>query len=148
MELLSLAGEVAEDLRPAADKRSLTISVDGQTAVVFGVRRLLYEMLYNLCDNAIKYNRPDGSVRIHVESRAQDAVVSVLDTGIGIAPEHQSRIFERFYRVDKSHSKASGGTGLGLSIVKHAALYHGGKLELESQPGRGTEIRVTLPKQN
>ena len=148
VELLSLAGEVAEDLRPAADKRSLTISVDGQTAVVFGVRRLLYEMLYNLCDNAIKYNRPDGSVRIHVESRAQDAVVSVLDTGIGIAPEHQSRIFERFYRVDKSHSKASGGTGLGLSIVKHAAMYHGGKVELESQPGRGTEIRVTLPKQN
>ena len=145
VELLSLAGEVAEDLRPAADKRSLTISVDGQTAVVFGVRRLLYEMLYNLCDNAIKYNRPDGSVRIHVESRAQDAVVSVLDTGIGIAPEHQSRIFERFYRVDKSHSKASGGTGLGLSIVKHAAMYHGGKVELESQPGRGTEIRVTLP---
>ena len=148
VELLSLAGEVAEDLRPAADKRSLTISVDGQTAVVFGVRRLLYEMLYNLCDNAIKYNRPDGSVRIHVESRAQDAVVSVLDTGIGIAPEHQSRIFERFYRVDKSHSNASGGPGLGLSIVKHAAMYHGGKVELESQPGRGTEIRVTLPKQN
>ena len=145
VELLSLAGEVAEDLRPAADKRSLTISVDGQTAVVFGVRRLLYEMLYNLCDNAIKYNRPDGSVRIHVESRAQDAVVSVLDTGIGIAPEHQSRIFERFYRVDKSHSKASGGTGLGLSIVKHAAMYHGGKVELESQVGSGTEIRVTLP---
>ena len=145
VELLSLAGEVAEDLRPAADKRSLTISVDGQTAVVFGVRRLLYEMLYNLCDNAIKYNRPDGSVRIHVESRAQDVVVSVLDTGIGIAPEHQSRIFERFYRVDKSHSKASGGTGLGLSIVKHAAMYHGGKVELESQVGSGTEIRVTLP---
>ena len=145
VELLSLAGEVAEDLRPAADKRSLTISVDGQTAVVFGVRRLLYEMLYNLCDNAIKYNRPDGSVRIHVESRAQDAVVSVLDTGIGIASEHQSRIFERFYRVDKSHSKASGGTGLGLSIVKHAAMYHGGKVELESQVGSGTEIRVTLP---
>ena len=145
VELLSLAGEVADALRPAADKRSLTISVDGQTAVVFGVRRLLYEMLYNLCDNAIKYNRPDGSVRIHVESRAQDAVVSVLDTGIGIAPEHQSRIFERFYRVDKSHSKASGGTGLGLSIVKHAAMYHGGKVELESQVGSGTEIRVTLP---
>ena len=145
VELLSLAGEVAEELRPAADKRSLTISVDGQTAVVFGVRRLLYEMLYNLCDNAIKYNRPDGSVRIHVESRAQDAVVSVLDSGIGIAPEHHSRIFERFYRVDKSHSKASGGTGLGLSIVKHAAMYHGGKVELESQVGSGTEIRVTLP---
>ena len=147
VELLSLAGEVAEDLRPSADKASLTISVDGQSSVVFGVRRLLYEMLYNLCDNAVKYNRPGGSVRIHVEDRAHEAVLSVLDTGIGIAPEHQSRIFERFYRVDKSHSKASGGTGLGLSIVKHAAMYHGGRVELESAPGRGTEIRVTLPKE-
>ena len=104
-------------------------------------------MLYNLCDNAIKYNRPGGSIRIHVENREQEAAISVLDTGIGIAPEHQSRIFERFYRVDKSHSKASGGTGLGLSIVKHAAMYHGGKVALESEPGRGTEIRVTLPKE-
>ena len=148
VELLSLAGEVAEDLRPQAEKAGLTISVDGQTAVVFGVRRLIYEMLYNLCDNAIKYNRPNGSVRVHVEDRAAEAAVSVLDTGIGIAPEHQARIFERFYRVDKSHSKASGGTGLGLSIVKHAAMYHGGKVELESKPGQGTEIRVTLPKEH
>ena len=147
VELLSLAGEVAEDLRAAADKASVTITTDGQSSVVFGVRRLLYEMLYNLCDNAIKYNRPGGSVRIHVENREQEAAISVLDTGIGIAPEHQSRIFERFYRVDKSHSKASGGTGLGLSIVKHAAMYHGGKVSLESEPGRGTEIRVTLPKE-
>ena len=148
VELLSLAGEVAEDLRAAADKTSVTITTDGQSSVVFGVRRLLYEMLYNLCDNAIKYNRPGGSVRIHVENREQEAAISVLDTGIGIAPEHQSRIFERFYRVDKSHSKASGGTGLGLSIVKHAAMYHGGKVALESEPGRGTEIRVTLPKEH
>ena len=147
VELLSLAGEVAEDLRAAADKASVTITTDGQSSVVFGVRRLLYEMLYNLCDNAIKYNRPGGSVRIHVENREQEAAISVLDTGIGIAPEHQSRIFERFYRVDKSHSKASGGTGLGLSIVKHAAMYHGGKVALESEPSRGTEIRVTLPKE-
>ena len=147
VELLSLAGEVAEDLRPAADKASVSITTDGQSSVVFGVRRLLYEMLYNLCDNAVKYNRPGGSVRIHVENREHEAVISVLDTGIGIAPEHQSRIFERFYRVDKSHSKASGGTGLGLSIVKHAAMYHGGKVALESEPGRGTEIRVTLPKE-
>ena len=147
VELLSLAGEVAEDLRAAADKASITITTDGQSSIVFGVRRLLYEMLYNLCDNAIKYNRPGGSVRIHVENREQEAAISVLDTGIGIAPEHQSRIFERFYRVDKSHSKASGGTGLGLSIVKHAAMYHGGKVALESEPGRGTEIRVTLPKE-
>lgn len=148
VELLSLAGEVAEDLRAAADKASVTITTDGQSSVVFGVRRLLYETLYNLCDNAIKYNRPGGSIRIHVENREQEAAISVLDTGIGIAPEHQSRIFERFYRVDKSHSKASGGTGLGLSIVKHAAMYHGGKVSLESEPGRGTEIRVTLPKEH
>ncbi len=148
VELMSLAGEVAEDLRAAADKASVTITTDGQSSIVFGVRRLLYEMLYNLCDNAIKYNRPGGSVRIHVENREQEAAISVLDTGIGIAPEHQSRIFERFYRVDKSHSKASGGTGLGLSIVKHAAMYHGGKVALESEPGRGTEIRVTLPKEH
>ena len=148
VELLSLAGEVAEDLRAAADKASVTITTDGQSSIVFGVRRLLYEMLYNLCDNAIKYNRPGGSVRIHVENREQEAAISVLDTGIGIAPEHQSRIFERFSRVDKSHSKASGGTGLGLSIVKHAAMYHGGKVALESEPGRGTEIRVTLPKEH
>ena len=147
VEILSLAGEVAEDLRAAADKASVTITTDGQSSIVFGVRRLLYEMLYNLCDNAIKYNRPGGSIRIHVENREQEAAISVLDTGIGIAPEHQSRIFERFYRVDKSHSKASGGTGLGLSIVKHAAMYHGGKVALESEPGRGTEIRVTLPKE-
>ena len=148
VEILSLAGEVAEDLRAAADKASVTITTDGQSSIVFGVRRLLYEMLYNLCDNAIKYNRPGGSVRIHVENREQEAAISILDTGIGIAPEHQSRIFERFYRVDKSHSKASGGTGLGLSIVKHAAMYHGGKVALESEPGRGTEIRVTLPKEH
>ena len=146
VELLSLAKEVASDLHAAAEKKHVSISVDGEAASVSGVRRLLYETVYNLCDNAIHYNRENGSVRIHVESMNGSAVVSVLDTGIGIAPEHQSRIFERFYRVDKSHSKASGGTGLGLSIVKHAVQYHGGKIDLESEPGRGTEIRVTLPK--
>ena len=147
VELLSLATEVSEDLRPAADKAGITLCVDGSPATVSGVRRLLYEMIYNLCDNAIHYNRENGSVRMHIENRDNAAVISVLDTGIGIAPEHQGRIFERFYRVDKSHSKASGGTGLGLSIVKHAALYHHGSIELESQLGQGTEIRVTLPKQ-
>lgn len=145
VDLLAVSQEAAENLQDAAAARGVTVGVTGQPVVIPGVRRLIYEIVYNLCDNAIKYNRPDGSVRIHVESRAQDAVVSVLDTGIGIASEHQSRIFERFYRVDKSHSKASGGTGLGLSIVKHAAMYHGGKVELESQVGSGTEIRVTLP---
>ena len=147
VELLALSNEVAENLRAAAEKAEVSIHVDGEAATVSGVRRLLYEMIYNLCDNAVKYNKPDGSVRIHVENQEGSAVVSVMDTGIGIAPEHQYRIFERFYRVDKSHSKASGGTGLGLSIVKHAALYHGGKITLESKPGQGTEIRVTLPKE-
>lgn len=145
VELLSLAGEVAEDLRPAADKRSLTISVDGQTAVVFGVRRLLYEMLYNLCDNAIKYNRDGGRVDVTVAADADGSSITVADTGIGIAPEYQGRVFERFYRVDKSHSKASGGTGLGLSIVKHAMQLHHGRIELESTPGTGTTIRVVFP---
>ena len=147
VELLALSSEVAENLRAAAEKAEVSIHVDGEAATVSGVRRLLYEMIYNLCDNAVKYNKPDGSVRIHVENQEGSAVVSVMDTGIGIAPEHQDRIFERFYRVDKSHSKASGGTGLGLSIVKHAALYHGGKITLESKQDQGTEIRVTLPKQ-
>ena len=109
------------------------------------MRRLLYEIIYNLCDNAIKYNRPGGSVHVHVEPRSGGAAVTVADTGIGIAPEHQSRIFERFYRVDKSHSKASGGTGLGLSIVKHAVAYHHGSIDLKSTPGKGTTITVTFP---
>ena len=147
VELLALSNEVAENLRAAAEKAEVSIHVDGEAATVSGVRRLLYEMIYNLCDNAVKYNKLDGSVRIHVENQEGSAVVSVMDTGIGIAPEHQDRIFERFYRVDKSHSKASGGTGLGLSIVKHAALYHGGKITLESKQDQGTEIRVTLPEQ-
>ena len=110
------------------------------------LRRMLHETIYNLCDNAIGYNVPGGSVRVTVSDAGENAVISVADTGIGIAPEHQSRIFERFYRVDKSHSKASGGTGLGLSIVKHAAAYHHGTVQLESQPGKGTTITVTIPK--
>ena len=111
-----------------------------------GVRRLLYEIVYNLCDNAIKYNRDGGRVDITVAHDADGSSVTVVDTGIGIAPEHQARVFERFYRVDKSHSKASGGTGLGLSIVKHAMQLHHGRIELESTPGTGTTIRAIFPK--
>ena len=103
-----------------------------------GVRRMLHEVIYNLCDNAIKYNIPGGSVNIHAEN---DCLV-VSDTGIGIPAEHKDRIFERFYRVDKSHSKASGGTGLGLSIVKHAVAYHKAEISLESTPGKGTTITI------
>ena len=99
---------------------------------------MLQEILYNLCDNAIKYNVPGGRVNIHVEDRK----LTVSDTGIGIPPEHQDRIFERFYRVDKSHSKATGGTGLGLSIVKHAVAYHNAKIALDSTPGKGTTITI------
>lgn len=109
------------------------------------MRRLLYEVIFNLCDNAIKYNVPDGAVKVQVSSENGISSVTVSDTGIGIAPEHQSRVFERFYRVDKSHSKASGGTGLGLSIVKHAVQYHHGDIRLTSKPGEGTVIRITFP---
>ena len=110
-----------------------------------GVKRLIYEIVYNLCDNAIKYNVDGGKVDIAVSSDGKNAKIKVADTGIGIPPEHRDRIFERFYRVDKSHSKASGGTGLGLSIVKHAVQYHNGKITLESEVGKGTTITAEFP---
>mgnify|MGYP005892417093 FL=1 len=146
VDLLAVSQEAAENLHDAAAARDVTLSVTGQPAVIPGVRRLLYEVVYNLCDNAIKYNRGGGRVDVMVAADAGGSSITVADTGIGIAPEHQSRVFERFYRVDKSHSKASGGTGLGLSIVKHAVQYHHGRIELESTPGTGTTIRVIFPK--
>ena len=145
VDLLAVSQEAAENLHDAAAARSVTVSVTGQPAVLPGVRRLIYEIVYNLCDNAIKYNRDGGRVDVTVAADAGGSSVTVADTGIGIAPEHQGRVFERFYRVDKSHSKASGGTGLGLSIVKHAVQYHHGRIELESTPGTGTTIRVVFP---
>lgn len=145
VDLLAVSQEAAENLHDAAAARDVTVSVTGQPSVIPGVRRLLYEVVYNLCDNAIKYNRDGGRVDVTVAADAGGSSITVADTGIGIAPEHQSRVFERFYRVDKSHSKASGGTGLGLSIVKHAVQYHHGRIELESTPGTGTTIRVVLP---
>lgn len=145
VDLLAVSQEAAENLHDAAAARDVTVSVTGQPAVIPGVRRLLYEVVYNLCDNAIKYNRGGGRVDVTVAADAGGSSITVADTGIGIAPEHQGRVFERFYRVDKSHSKASGGTGLGLSIVKHAVQYHHGRIELESTPGTGTTIRVVFP---
>lgn len=145
VNLLAVSQEAAENLHDAAAARDVTVSVTGQPSVIPGVRRLLYEVVYNLCDNAIKYNRDGGRVDVTVAADAGGSSITVADTGIGIAPEHQSRVFERFYRVDKSHSKASGGTGLGLSIVKHAVQYHHGRIELESTPGTGTTIRVVFP---
>jgi len=145
VELLAVAREAAENLRSAAETRNVTVEVTGTPATVSGVRRLLYEIVLNLCDNAIKYNTEGGRVEVEVAQDGGTAAVTVRDTGIGIPPEHQSRVFERFYRVDKSHSKASGGTGLGLSIVKHAVQYHHGVIRLKSEVGKGTEIRVTFP---
>lgn len=145
VDLLAVSQEAAENLQDAAAARGVTVGVTGQPAVIPGVRRLIYEIVYNLCDNAIKYNRDGGRVDVMVAADADGSSITVADTGIGIAPEHQGRVFERFYRVDKSHSKASGGTGLGLSIVKHAVQYHHGRIELESTPGTGTTIRVVFP---
>ena len=147
VDLLTLSQEAADDLTAAAEQKNVTISVTGESTCVSGVRRLLYEVIYNLCDNGVKYNVEGGSVSVRVGTEDGKAVVSVADTGIGIAPEHRERIFERFYRVDKSHSKASGGTGLGLSIVKHAVQYHHGTVELQSEEGKGTTICILLPKE-
>ena len=140
--LKQLAEDVCETLTDAAKLKDVTLEVTGEDVVMHGVRRLLYEILYNLCDNAIKYNRAGGSVMVSVSQKTNEICVSVKDTGIGIPPEHQDKIFERFYRVDKSHSKQSGGTGLGLSIVKHAVQYHHGKIVLASQVNVGTTITV------
>ena len=138
VDLLALAREVTAILENSAAEKNVRLTVSGNGFQVQGVRRMLHEVLYNLCDNAIKYNIPGGSVEIHIENKK----LSVRDTGIGIPPEHKDRIFERFYRVDKSHSKASGGTGLGLSIVKHAVAYHNAQITLESTPGQGTAITI------
>ena len=138
VDMLELAEDVKAILEASAADKQVTVHVTGIGFSVEGVRRMLQEILYNLCDNAIKYNVPGGSVTIHAENNR----LVVSDTGIGIPAEHKDRIFERFYRVDKSHSKASGGTGLGLSIVKHAVAYHNAEIALESTPGKGTTITI------
>lgn len=141
-----LCDEVMSSLADAAEKKRLELSVTGDEGCVYGVRRLLYEIVYNLCDNAIKYNSDGGKVNVSVLDSQDQVILTIADTGIGIPPEHRLRIFERFYRVDKSHSKKSGGTGLGLSIVKHAVQYHSGTVTVESEVGNGTAVTVTLPK--
>ena len=146
VSLRVLAEEVCETLADAAKVKDVSLEVAGDDGVVNGVRRLLFEVVYNLCDNAIKYNHAGGSVNVSIAEEGTFIRLSVQDTGIGIAPEHQEKIFERFYRVDKSHSKQSGGTGLGLSIVKHAVQYHHGKIDLDSAVGVGTTVSVLLPR--
>ena len=149
VELYGLCTSVIERLSPAAEAARVMFRQAGQKAVIRGVRQLLEALVYNLCDNAIKYNRPGGSVTVSVWTLDGRCTLSVADTGIGISPEHHERVFERFYRVDKSHSRKIGGTGLGLSIVKHTAQIHGAQLELKSEPGRGTVISVTFePEQS
>ena len=138
VNLLDLSREVADVLANIAEQKNVTVFVCGTGFTVKGVRRLLYDVIYNLCDNAIKYNVDGGSVKISVANR----LLTVSDTGIGIPQEHQERVFERFYRIDKSHSKKSGGTGLGLSIVKHAVQYHKANMSLNSIPGKGTSITI------
>lgn len=144
VDLYDLCAQSIERLSTVAARQSVTLALTGEHAEIIGVEQLLKEMIYNLLDNAIKYNVPGGSVTASVRKSAGRTILSVADTGIGIPYAHQPRVFERFYRVDKSHSKEVGGTGLGLSIVRHAAQYHGARLELKSQPGKGTTITVTF----
>lgn len=144
-DLYTLCDDVLQSLEPVAKRQAVTLRLAGESLQVRGVYQVLREMIYNLCDNAIKYNRSGGSVTVTVARSAGRASVTVADTGIGIPYEDQSRVFERFYRVDKSHSRAIGGTGLGLSIVKHAAVLHGAEIKLQSQPEDGTVITVLFP---
>ncbi len=146
IDLLDIANEVKDNLSKTASAKNISIRVSGKNVVIEGVKRLIYEIIFNLCDNAIKYNKDGGKVDISVSETESNSIVKVKDNGIGIAPEEQNHIFERFYRVDKSHSKASGGTGLGLSIVKHAVQYHNGTVTIDSQIGKGTEITIAIPK--
>ncbi len=145
VELLALCREVQERLALPAKKADITLQCVGSPAEISGIRKILEEIIFNICDNAIKYNRPGGSVKIMVMPEGSGASVSVRDTGIGIPAEDKPRIFERFYRVNKSHSKEVGGTGLGLSIVKHGMALHGASISLESEEGKGTEVTLHFP---
>lgn len=147
VNLLEMAGEVVSSLQKKAKAEEVVMDVLGDSAVVVGIPQLLHSIVYNLCDNAIKYNQRGGSVTVQVKKKENSVQLSVSDTGIGIPQELQERIFERFYRVDKSHSKALGGTGLGLSIVKHAASLHHAQISVESIMEAGTTITVTFPEE-
>lgn len=146
VDLLKLAQSVTLRLKHKAQTKGVTLNVNGSNACVCGVQSILSEVLYNLVDNSIKYNKDNGKVDVKVQDGSEEVTVSVSDTGIGIGAADRERVFERFYRADKSHSKEIGGTGLGLSIVKHGVLFHKGRVELESEPGVGTTITFVLPK--
>lgn len=142
VDLFALAREICSRLSPQAEKKNVMIEMTGESVKYFGIKQILDEMIYNICENAVKYNRDGGSIKVWVGTTLRGAKIIVEDTGIGIPKEEQERIFERFYRVDKSHSKETGGTGLGLSIVKHGAIFHHAEIKVESEEGKGTKIEV------
>ena len=144
VNLYDVAKDIVNRLRPGADKAGVTLSIEGRSCEVTGIRRLLDEMIYNLVDNAIKYNKTGGSVKIAIKRLSGKTALSVSDTGIGIRKEEQERVFERFYRVDRSRSRDAGGTGLGLSIVKHGAMLHGAGIRLDSELNKGTDVTITF----
>ena len=144
VDLYELSEEIIQSLKMNADKKNISLNLIGEKAQITGVKQILYEMIYNLCDNAIKYNKENGVVDVIINTADDKIKLSVRDTGIGIPQSQQDRVFERFYRVDKSRSKAEGGTGLGLSIVKHGAIYHNADISLESTLGKGTAITLTF----
>ena len=147
VDVSELAEEIGTTLLVEAEKRKIKLSVEAEKqTMVNGVRHILYEMMYNVADNAIKYNHEGGYVKVKVKKNQNQVKISIEDNGIGIKKEEQERIFERFYRVDKSHSKKTGGTGLGLSIVKHGAILHDARIEIDSEPERGTKIILILKK--
>lgn len=146
VDLYAVAEETINSLADEAESNGIKFELYGETVLINGIRQLLQEITYNLCDNAIKYNRKGGLVSVEIKNENEFAILTITDTGIGIPAEHQERIFERFYRVDKSHSKEIGGTGLGLSIVKHAAKLHNAEIELHSIVNKGTEITIKFPK--
>ena len=146
VDLYELSADIISRLKPVADKRNISLNLIGESTIASGTGKILDEMIYNLCDNAIKYNVDNGTVDVILSESSKHIKLTVRDTGIGIPQSEQERIFERFYRVDKSHSKAIGGTGLGLSIVKHAAIYHNAEIKLKSELGKGTSITVAFCK--
>lgn len=146
VDLFQIAQNAVDSVLASAEKQQIALTLSGEKASYYGIPQVLYSIVYNLCDNAIKYNRENGTVDVAVMNTTESVVVTVSDTGIGIPKEYQDRIFERFYRVDKSHSREIGGTGLGLSIVKHGALIHNAEIRVESTPGMGTTFTVTFPK--
>lgn len=149
VNILELAREACSSLNDSAKLKNVSISIDGEDVILHNsIRTLLKEAIYNLCDNAVKYNVEGGNVKINISDTMDNVIISIQDTGIGIPQGDQERVFERFYRSDKSHSRETGGTGLGLSIVKHAVAYHNGDIMVKSEEGKGTEIVLSLPNKS